>query len=96
MAKINNKQDWINEAEKIIPKIKPYVDKFGGINGIETQLQQAFNAKQWKTLHGLFEQIWSWLPDSHEIQITPFYDLCDLCSEVWVFDETEQKEQTNV
>jgi hypothetical protein len=92
MAKIDNLQDWIDAAQSIIPKLEPYMREFGNAEGAEKLLNKHFKNKDWRQLHTVFQHIWEWLPNSHEIRKPPFYDLCDLCSEVWVFDETEQKE----
>ena len=49
-------------------------------------------SKNYSSLHNLFEEAWYQAPDNPEIHDIPGWgNLCDLCSEFWVFDTPEQE-----
>lgn len=87
---ILTKEDWITEAKAVVPLLPEYmVSQNGNVNPgmVEAELGRLLAAEDWPVLHGKFNEIWSWLPDSPSIRRHPFGRLCDLCSEFWVFDE---------
>lgn len=48
------------------------------------------NTRNWKMCHQIIHRVWQALPDHHSIHgINGWSLLCDLCSETWVFDESE-------
>ena len=88
--RIETKEDWIKLATKIIPDIPKYMaDHSGQVQPemVEAELTKLLEAKDWEKLHTRFEEIWNWLPDNASIRYYPFFDICDLCSEYWVFQE---------
>lgn len=93
MAKIENRQDWIESAKITAPKMPDYMSEFSGnvdASKVEAEMTRLIDAEDWKALHGRLEEIWSWLPDDPSIRHHPFGDLCDLCSEAWAIYETEE------
>lgn len=90
---INTKEDWIASAKYVVPLLPDYMaNRSGSVDPsmVEAELGRLLSAEDWAGLHGRFEEIWSWLPDSPSIRVYPFGLLCDLCSEYWVFDEDIQ------
>jgi hypothetical protein len=54
------------------------------------EFDEATRTRDYATLVRLLNATWFGIPESSEAQTLPgFRDLCDLCSESWVFDETE-------
>lgn len=87
---IQTKADWIESARYVVPLLPDYMaGQSGAVNPsmVEAELGRLLAAEDWPALHGRFEEIWSWLPDSPSIRVHPFGRLCDLCSEFWVFTE---------
>lgn len=87
---INSKQDWIELARKIIPYIPEYMAEESGQvqpSMVEAELNKLLEIEDWNMLHKRFEEIWNWLPDRPSIRRYPFFDICDLCSEYWVFED---------
>lgn len=66
------------------------VMKYGGWTGYLIHLR---NVRDWEKLHSVFERVWAEAPDvpglSEDYRAWP--DLCDLCSEFWVFEEEFRK-----
>ena len=88
--KIETKEDWITLATKIIPDIPAYMANESGQvqpEMVKAELTKLLEAKDWDKLHTCFEEIWDWLPDRPSIRHYPFFDICYLCSEYWVFQE---------
>lgn len=86
MATINTKTDWILLAEQTVPKLAAYADQ-NGCTFDEREAVELLELRSYETLHRRFEKLWGDLPDRPEIRFQPFFDLCDLCSEIWVFEE---------
>lgn len=89
---IKTKDDWIELAKKTVPLLPDYMASMSGNvepSMVEIELTRLLEAKDWPKLHGRFQEIWNWLPDAPHIRVRPFGDLCDLCSEYWVFEEAE-------
>ncbi len=90
MATIKTQEDWWNTAKSIIPRLPDYMNEFnGGISEekVLTELNSLVENHDHNKLWSRFEEIWAWLPDRPDIHHGPFGDLCDLCSEYWVFQE---------
>lgn len=77
------KIQWIKLAEETIPHLPEYICKFRNFNPemIDAELNSLLKKKDFNMLHLRFSQLWDCLPDSPNIRIYPFSDLCDLCSE---------------
>lgn len=90
---IKTRQDWIDLAKTTAPKMPEYMAEFSGAvdpGMVEAEMERLLTAEDWEGLHGRFEEIWPWLPDSPDIRHHPFGDLCDLCSEGWaIYEEVE-------
>lgn len=86
---IKTKEDWIELAKATAPKMADYMVQHGNCDPfvVEEEMTRLVKEEDWHKLHRYFEDIWTWLPDSPSIRHHPFGDLCDLCSEFWVFDE---------
>ena len=84
--RINTQDDWYEGAATVIPKLDSYADEFG-LTFDQTRATQLLNDKNHAELWSMFQKLWEDLPDRPDIHITPFHDLCDLCSEYWVFQE---------
>lgn len=83
---IQTKADWIKLAKLTIPKLPAYMAEFGATETeVETELTGLLETQNWKSLRKRFHEIWNWLPDNSSIRHAPFFDLCDLCSEDWVW-----------
>ena len=86
MATIRNKQDWIDSANQTIPLLPQYAAE----NGCQFDAAAAMRLMSmhgYKSIHRRLNQLWLDLPDQPSIRYSPFFDLCDLCSEFWVFEE---------
>lgn len=90
---IETKEHWIQLAKDTVPLLPDYMydESPGRVDPsmVATELNRLLEAEDWKALHGRFNEIWEWLPDRPSIRRHPFGDLCDLCSEYWVFEETD-------
>jgi hypothetical protein len=87
MANIRTQEDWWKSAKETIPKLAAYADDFGSTRGTwdgDAALKE-LEAKDHEALHRRFNNLWMRLPDHPRIHVHPFGDLCDLCSEIWVF-----------
>ena len=87
---VRNKDDWFMLAAQTIPKLPEYAGEFGLEFPYKDAMKALVNLDH-EYLHCLFEKLWSDLPDNPSIQFYPFGDLCDLCSEYWVFDPEQQE-----
>lgn len=83
---IKTKDDWWKLAEQTLPEIPDYAAEFG-IDWPHEEADNFFKEKDHLNLHIFFETIWAKLPDNEYIRFHPFYAICDLCSEYWVFQE---------
>lgn len=90
---IRTKEDWIELARVTVPLLPEYMsDQLGNrIDPIlaENALNQNLIEENWEALHQKFQDIWEALPDKPSIHRYPFGNLCDLCSEYWVFYEED-------
>lgn len=87
---IDTKEKWIQTAQEVVPLLPDYMAEFSGQVDtlmVEAELTRLLNNQDWKMLHKRFNEIWFWLPDNSSIRHHPFFKLCDLCSEYWVFRE---------
>jgi len=87
---IRTKEDWIAEARYVVPLLPEYMAEISGQADpgmIEAELSKHLEAEDWGMLLKRFNEIWNWLPDRPDIHRHPFGNLCDLCSESWVFEE---------
>ena len=87
---IKTKEDWITLAKQTVPLLADYMSEFNWSvdpDMVNQELGGLLEKEDWKSLYGRFNEIWSWLPDNRSIRHHPFFDLCDLCSEYWVFEE---------
>jgi hypothetical protein len=82
---LTSPDDWWFIAGKIIYKLKPYAASFG-ISFNEEEAVLAMDNEDHDKLHEMLEDLHAALPDNMSIRRQPFFDLCDLCSEHWVFD----------
>jgi hypothetical protein len=96
MANIKTKEDWWKSAAETIPKLREYSDNFGYTRGKwdEEAAKKELEVKDHESLARRFNQLWAALPDSMSIHMHPFGDLCDLCSEYWVFQEEVEHGQS--
>lgn len=85
---IETQEDWWNLADKMLPRLHYYAAGFG-LGRITENLMILLEKREVWPLHSLFEELWGALPDSESIRTDVFHDLCDLCSEVWVFEDVE-------
>jgi hypothetical protein len=95
MADIRTQDDWWKSAKETLPLLPDYASSFGR-NWDAEKAEKALADRNWMQLYRLFEKLWADLPDSPIIHIHPFGDLCDLCSESWVFTDnlsTEDEEK---
>ncbi len=91
--KIETKEDWLGSAAETIGQLPDYAAEFR----CNFDAEKAFDLLKTATmtgeaptqLHSMFEKLWSDLPDHPAIHTGPFNDLCDLCSEIWVYGEDE-------
>jgi len=87
---IKTKEDWIVEARYVVPLLPDYMANISGQvdpEMVEEELSKLIAAEDWEMLRKRFHEIWAWLPDRRDIHRHPFGNLCDLCSEDWVFNE---------
>lgn len=87
---IRTQEDWWKLATQTIPLLPEYMVEHRPnfqASMIEAELNKHLQAKDWEALHGRLQELWDALPDSPSIHHGPFSNLCDLCSEVWVFHE---------
>lgn len=87
---IQTKEDWIETAKVVVPLLPEYMaEESGQVDPgmVETELTKHMEAEDWPMLHQRLNEIWAWLPDRPSIHRRPFSQLCDLCSEFWVFEE---------
>lgn len=83
---IKTKDDWWKQAKLTLPEISDYAAEFN-IQWPDDEAEKYLQEKDHLNLHLLFETLWAALPDNEYIRFHPFYSICDLCSEYWVFYE---------
>lgn len=89
---IQTKDDWFKLAGETLPELQAYMRSFGvGLVDFE-KAPIALLENDWQTLYKLFSFCWNALPDSPHIHVHPFANICDLCSEIWVFEEEGERE----
>lgn len=55
---------------------------------IKDAFERCIKEENHKEVHSMCHRIWGALPDKPHIHQWPgFYDICDVCSEYWVFQE---------
>jgi len=86
MTIIKTKQDWIDLARKTLPKLSDYAREHGR-QFEEEKAIGLLDRGMYLSLHSILQSLWMRLPDHRDIRHGPFFDLCDLCSEDWVFHE---------
>ena len=92
MATINNQIDWWNLATATIPLLSQYAAE-NGCDFDERYAKAALSDRSHVILKRMFEKLWRDLPDNSSIRYHPFGDLCDLCSEYWVFTDCPKDEE---
>jgi len=83
---IKNKEDWWIAARAILPHLKGYAKSFD-INFDDNAANEELVYQDHRSLYQRLHSLWFDLPDCKEIRRLPFFDLCDLCSEYWVFEK---------
>jgi hypothetical protein len=87
--------EWVNLSTLIerftpTPYEKTIDELVREIKG-KTSLVRAIEMKEnrdWEGLHSIFQNTWGYAPDVPGLDSIPgWLDLCDLCSEIWVFDD---------
>lgn len=91
---IKTQEDWWKLANETIPLIEDYILVLinNTSNKIPEKIKEAehyIKDKDHRKLHIWFETLWDALPDRPDIRFGPFFDICDLCSEYWVFEESD-------
>jgi hypothetical protein len=87
MASIRSQDDWWKSANETLPRLPEYALE-NGCDWNVAKAELALREKDWRKLSSMFERLWADLPDSPSIRYGAFGDLCDLCSEIWVFTDT--------
>lgn len=87
MATINDRADWWQLAGDTIPLLPQYAAE-NGCAFDAGYAKAALTDRSHVILKRMFERLWRDLPDSSSIRYHPFGDLCDLCSEYWVFTDS--------
>lgn len=83
---INNQNDWWKLAINTILLLPDYMSEFN-LTFDDDRAREFVEHKSHNELWQLFNAAWWDLPDRGDIRYGPFFDLCDLCSEYWVFGE---------
>lgn len=83
---IQTKEDYWRLAEETLPNILKMAQRVGILD--TANIPQLIKDKNVNKLNHILNYIWFRLPNSPSTrEISGFFDLCDLCSEIWVFDE---------
>lgn len=77
--------DWWGMAETIVPQLRDYAKQFD-IDFDEADANELIIYKDHRSLFKVLHNLWFDLPDCKEICQGPFYSLCELCSEYWIFE----------
>lgn len=95
IMKIETKDDWFMVAERTIPLLSNYVERFTSIErySLLAELYKALSNKDWRTLCRKFYDIWQEVPNNPDAYVSPFFDLCALCSNVDIFFEECKEEE---
>lgn len=83
---IKTPEDWWKLVETQWPKLHRILCNFVPVEELG-KAESAKANKNWASLWTCFQHAWFAAPDSPEIHSIPGWgDLCDLCSENWVFE----------
>lgn len=92
---IKSADDWFRVASDNAPQLATIMARFLGVNENEQSWKQFIldecTARRWTVLANAFNNAWFLAPDEpylHEIK--GWSELCDLCSETWVFEKKER------
>jgi hypothetical protein len=86
MTVIKYQENWWESAAITIPKLPAYAAQHGCDFNDEEALA-CLAKKDHMRLYDMFNGLWHDLPNNVSIRHQPFFDLCDLCSEYWVFEQ---------
>jgi len=88
---IKTKEDWgkvYKETESDIYNMLDFLQKRGNIpSNRSEQLTEAVKVKDVYEMLFIFNEIWFTMPESMCRSVNGWFNLCDLCSESWVFGE---------
>jgi hypothetical protein len=86
---IKTKDDWWKLYEQNIDNTMGYQQMIYDIpEATKDQMLQWLHKRDWQAATKFLDQVWIDAPDSPVIHTWPgWHDLCDLCSESWVFHE---------
>ena len=84
---IKTQEDWWNTAKKTLPRMPDYASEVSLYAWDQVAAQKAYGNRDYKALHRLLFEFWWRLPDTASIRKGPFFDMCDLLSENWVFEK---------
>ena len=88
--KIESKQDWWRGIEVWQEDLLKIIIKFSGVDSA-MKFQKGMREKKWEDVHSVLEEAWAKAPDSPQLfKIRGWDELCDLCSEAWVFNESKE------
>lgn len=91
--KIETSADWWYIVETKWDQLLNILKNYLSPNDIE-DAEKAKIKRNWETLHHYFEEAWWHAPDNRSIHYIPgWFDLCDLCSEVGVFEENKDEKE---
>lgn len=82
---INSQEDWWKVLDGAVDGIG---ECFSRVNMSDQfhELVEAQEARDYETILRLLNRCWAAAPDTPAIRSWPkWFDLCDLCSEAWVF-----------
>ena len=83
--RITSQGDWWFVAGLIAPRLPAYTAEFPGVSWDAPAFDSAMAAGDHDKCWRMMQKLWEDLPDDPSIRHAPFFDLADLCSEVWVF-----------
>jgi hypothetical protein len=95
MASIHNQDDWWKSANDTLPRLPEYALE-NGCDWNVAKAEKAYRDRDWQKLRSMFGKLWADLPDSPSIRYGAFGDLCDLCSEAWVFEDDLEEPELEV
>lgn len=83
---IQSKADWVKMAHDVIPQLPDYAREMGCAFH-QDRAQGYWMTADYKPLWRMFQQLWEDLPEAGRIRVGPFFELCELCSEVGALDQ---------
>jgi hypothetical protein len=92
---IRTQDDWWNLATDTVPLLPDYARKLGFDFDLG-YAKAALSDRSHTVLKRMFEKLWRDLPDTRSIRHYPFGNLCDLCSEYWVFEDEHEEADVEV